>query len=109
MDIQHIKSISELLSANGFNKPTHPLISVIDVSKWVIGPERIGKKVMMDLYTIALKDGNCGMDYGRNTYDFNDGVLIFTGPQQVISTRREQRAGDINGWMLCFHQPRATH
>ncbi|MEL6655491.1 MAG: AraC family transcriptional regulator, partial [Bacteroidota bacterium] len=77
MDIHHIKSVSELLANNGLDRPTHPLISIIDLSRWAIQPEMIGQKVMMDLYTIALKDGSCGMEYGRNTYDFSEGVLIF--------------------------------
>ena len=88
MEIQHVQSISQLHENGGLEKPTHPLISIIDVSKWAIGPEMIGQKIMMDLYTIGLKDGSCGLDYGRNTYDFNEGVLIFTSPQQVISIRR---------------------
>ncbi|MEL6832484.1 MAG: helix-turn-helix domain-containing protein [Bacteroidota bacterium] len=103
MDIHHIKSVSELLANNGLDRPTHPLISIIDLSRWAIQPEMIGQKVMMDLYTIALKDGSCGMEYGRNTYDFSEGVLIFTGPHQVMSPQKEQREGDVNGWMLCFH------
>ena len=103
MEIQHVQSISQLHENGGLEKPTHPLISIIDVSKWAIGPEMIGQKIMMDLYTIGLKDGSCGLDYGRNTYDFNEGVLIFTSPQQVISSRREQQPGDVQGWMLCFH------
>ncbi len=103
MGIHHIKSISQLLMMNGLDKPTHPLISVVDLSKWIIKPQMVGQKVRMDLYTIALKDSSCGLEYGRNTYDFNEGVLIFTGPQQVMSPQKEQREGDVNGWMLFFH------
>ncbi len=101
--IHHITSISELHALCGFDKPTHPLISVIDVSKWEIGPEWVGRKLRTDLYSIALKDASCGMDYGRNTYDFNEGVLIFTAPDQVASITKQQKLGAINGWMIFFH------
>ena len=83
-EIMHIESISQLHALMGFEKPVHPLISIIDVSKLAIGKEWIGVKMTMGLYSIALKDASCGMDYGRNHYDFHEGVLIFTGPNQVI-------------------------
>jgi AraC-like DNA-binding protein len=102
-EIMHIESISQLHALMGFDKPVHPLISIIDVSKLAIGKEWIGVKMTMGLYSIALKDASCGMDYGRNHYDFHEGVLIFTGPNQVISTRKEQKINDINGWMIYFH------
>ncbi|MFZ1660120.1 MAG: AraC family transcriptional regulator, partial [Flavobacteriales bacterium] len=102
-EIHHIESISELHALCGFDKPTHPLISVIDVSKWEIGPEWVGRKMRMDLYSIALKDASCSMDYGRNTYDFNEGVMIFTAPDQVASANKEQKLGAINGWVIFFH------
>lgn len=87
----------------GFNKPTHPLVSIIDVSKWVIGEEVVGKKFSSDLYSIALKDKSCGMFYGRHHYDFEEGVLIFTAPNQVTSTQKEQKLNEVHGWMMFFH------
>jgi len=102
-EVHPIRSISELHAISGFDKPTHPLISVIDVSKWEIGPEWVGRKMRSDLYSIALKDASCGMDYGRNAYDFSEGVLIFTAPDQVVSVNKEQKLGAIKGWMIFFH------
>jgi YesN/AraC family two-component response regulator len=55
------------------------------------------------LYCIALKDSNCGIDYGRNSYDFDDGVLIFTAPKQVIKVKKTQEINQVKGWMLYFH------
>ena len=102
-DIFHINSISELHKQLGLPKPSHPLISILDVSQLEIGPQWVGKKLVTDLYSIALKDASCGMDYGRNSYDFNEGVLIFTAPNQVTSTQKEQRLNEIQGWMLFIH------
>lgn len=102
-DIFYINSISELHKLLGFPKPSHPLISILDVSQLQIGPQWVGKKLVTDLYSIALKDASCGLDYGRNSYDFNEGVLIFTAPNQVISTQKEQQLNEIHGWMLFIH------
>jgi len=102
-EIIHIQSISQLHELMGFEKPTHPLISIIDVSRLAIGKEWIGVKMTTNLYSIALKDASCGLDYGRNHYDFNEGVLIFTAPNQVFSTTKEQKLDEIHGWMLFFH------
>lgn len=102
-EIQNIHSISELHLIFGFDKPTHPLISIIDVSKWEIPEKFIDVKYTSELYTIGLKDKSCGLQYGRNTYDFDEGVLIFTAPNQVQSTSKAQQLGEIQGWMLFFH------
>lgn len=102
-DIINIQSISVAHELLGQEKPTHPLISIIDVSTLEIGKEMVDKKVTADLYSISLKDRSCGMQYGRNSYDFNEGVLIFTGPNQLVSPTKEQKLGEINGWWLMFH------
>ncbi|AXT20301.1 helix-turn-helix domain-containing protein [Flavobacteriaceae bacterium AU392] len=101
--IIRIESISQLHEMMGFNKPTHPLISIIDVSKLEIGKEWVNVKTTSSLYSIALKDSSCGLEYGRNHYDFNEGTLIFTAPDQVTSVNKEQRLNEIQGWMLFFH------
>lgn len=102
-EIPHIKSISHLHEMYGLDKPTHPLISIIDVSQWEIPETWVGFKATTALYSIALKDKSCGMMYGRNAYDFDEGVLIFTAPNQVQTITKSQGKGEINGWMLFFH------
>jgi AraC-like DNA-binding protein len=101
--VKNIKSISQLHEIFGFGKPTHPLISIIDVSKWEISEQFIGVRYTSELYTIGLKDKSCGLQYGRNTYDFDEGVLFFTAPDQVQSVSKAQQLNEIQGWMLFFH------
>lgn len=101
--IIHQKSISQLNAQMGFGKPTHPLITIIDTAKLAYGEESVGLKFTSDMYCIALKDANCGLDYGRNHYDFDEGVLIFTAPQQIITLNKTQELGEVQGWMLYFH------
>ncbi len=102
-DIHHIKTISQLHEMQGFPKPTHPLISIVDVSQWEIPEQWIGFKSTTALYSIALKDKSCGMMYGRNMYDFDEGVMIFTAPNQVQQITKVQKLNEIKGWMLFFH------
>jgi len=110
-DIFRIESITQIHEKMGFGKPAHPLISVVDVSQWEVGEEMVGVKYSSSLYSIALKDKSCGLQYGRNTYDFGEGVLIFMGPNQVAATMRAQAKGEIQGWMIFFHPDliRNTH
>lgn len=99
----HIKSISQLHEVMGWEKPKHPLISVVEAQRLVVAPENIGTKVLSDLYMISLKDKSCGVEYGRNHFDFEEGVLVFTAPKQLSSVTKEIKFGDIHGWMLYFH------
>lgn len=99
----HHHSISQLHSRLGFGKPNHPLITVIDASQLAYGEDRVGVNISSDLYCIALKDASCALDYGRNHYDFDEGVLMFTAPGQVIRLNKAQDLNEINGWLLYFH------
>ena len=102
-NIIHSKSINELLSGMRLKKPTHPLITVIDTEKLAYGEETVGMRFSSELFCIALKDSSCGIDYGRNHYDFDDGVLIFTAPDQIITVKKTQELNQVKGWMLYFH------
>ena len=101
--IIHSKSIPEIRSVFGLPKPTHPLITILDTQKLAYGEETVGKRFSSDLFCIALKDSSCGIDYGRNSYDFDDGVLIFTAPKQVLTVTKPQELNQVKGWMLYFH------
>lgn len=101
--IYRSKSIAELLQGMGLGKPVHPLIAVIDTGKLCYGEELVGMRFTADLYCIALKDQGCGIDYGRNHYDFTEGALIFTAPGQVFRVKKAQELNQSKGWMLYFH------
>lgn len=102
-DILHIKSISQLHELGGLPKPKHPLITTLDVNLIKAKKEHLGLKINYALYSIGLKDKSCGSFYGRNTYDFNEGVLFFTAPNQVQTVGEAQIKDNINGWVILFH------
>lgn len=87
----------------GFKKPKHPLISVVDVSQVKADEKWLGTRIATKLYYIGLKSGSCGIRYGRNHYDFEEGVLAFTGPDQVITVNSVSDFDQHEGWMLYFH------
>jgi AraC-like DNA-binding protein len=101
--IIHSNSIAEIRTIFGFGSSTHPLITILDTEKIAYGEETVGQRFSSDLYCIALKDSSCGIDYGRNSYDFDDGVLIFTAPKQIITVKKPQALNQVKGWMLYFH------
>ncbi len=109
--IVKISSISDLHSILGMAPPKHPLVSVLDASKIKISESEIGVKVIYDFYMVSLKDKSCGIEYGRNTIDFDEGVMIFSAPGQVYSPTRPITIGELEGWMLFFHPDliRNTH
>ncbi len=102
-EIFHIRSITQLHELMGSEKPKHPLISVLDASKLPEKPEFVGVKMSADFYIISLKEHDCGMHYGRNYYDFEEGALMFTAPGQVMTATEQPKDIKNEGWMLFFH------
>ena len=102
-DFIRIRSISELHGGLGFDKPKHPLISVIDVKDLDHTKVAPGTKYSADLYYIGMKSGDCGMRYGRHHYDFTEGVLAFMAPGQVVTATGMGDFDEDYGFMLYFH------
>lgn len=103
MSFLKIKSISKLHELWDLPKPEHPLISLVDAKLIKISEEEINTKVIYDFYMISLKDKSCGVEYGRNSFDFDEGVMVFSAPRQTYTAKKAIRKGEINGWLLFFH------
>lgn len=102
-EIIRIKSISQLHEMIGYDKPKHPLITVIEVAKVKFFEEIINVKLSTDFYYIGLKSSHCGMQYGRHHYDFEEGVLAFTAPKQIVTITSVSEIQNDGEWMLLFH------
>lgn len=88
---------------NVFNKneTKHPLISVVDLSK---ADPREGSRMYFGFYTIFLKEVKCGdLVYGRNTYDYQEGTLVFLAPGQVAGINSRGEVYQPKGYALVFH------
>ncbi len=78
-EIIHIKTVSNFNQFFGVEKPKHPLISIIYHDDKKLRPKYDGSRVVIDLYTIALRNSKeSSFRYGRNSYDFDEGSLVFT-------------------------------
>ena len=84
-------------------KPLHPLITII--KEWPeIDFDFENTKMTSDLYVIGLKGNVRGtFKYGRNSYDYEEGTLVFMAPQQVATFDDADAELDRNGWNIFFH------
>ena len=103
-EIYRIKSVAEVHNLFGFGKPKHPLITLI--RKW---PENSfdfsDTKITSDLYLLSMKGkmDKSTFQYGKNSYDFEEGSLVFVGPNQVVSFDDPIVELDESGWTILFH------
>lgn len=101
---RRFKTISEFHQFRGLPKPEHPLISVINLETVTQVP---GAEMSMvkDFYSVALKRNfNARMKYGQHDYDFDDGIMFFMAPGQVLKIETDPNAAlNQSGWMLLFH------
>jgi AraC family transcriptional activator of pobA len=103
---KNMEQIVKLDSVATYNKlrgtaTLHPLITVIDLSK---AEPMEAKTFNFGLYAVYLKELNCGeLKYGRNTYDYQEGTLVFTAPGQVIGIQPNVKTFEAKGWALLFH------
>lgn len=83
--IYKFNSLTEFHRVFGLAKPLHPLISFIDIADIKHNVAELPSLIVMDFYKIAYKPGLCGnAKYGQSYYDFGEGGLIFTSPNQVF-------------------------
>lgn len=79
----------------------HPLVSVVDFSK--VKPLKHARK-NYGFYAVVLKDVMCGdLRYGRHTYDYQEGTLVFIAPGQVVGDDDNGELYQMEGWALLFH------
>jgi AraC family transcriptional regulator, transcriptional activator of pobA len=98
-DILKFETISQY---NAFNnhETLHPLVSVIDFSK--ASPRKL-RRTYFGFYLVLIKDVLCGdIRYGKNTYDYQEGTLIFLAPGQIFGENGEELY-QPKGYGIVFH------
>ncbi|HXO74846.1 MAG TPA: helix-turn-helix domain-containing protein [Puia sp.] len=101
--MENMKRFDTIREYNVFNniETRHPLVSVIDLSK---ADPRPGYRTYFGFYTIFLKDIKCGnLVYGRHTYDYQEGTLVFFGPGQIVGIDSNGVTYQPKGYALVFH------
>ena len=98
--IRRFETVNEYNVFNN-NETLHPMVSVVDLSK---AAPRQGSKMFFGFYTIFLKDVKCGdLTYGRHTYDYQEGTLVFMAPGQVAGVNSNGETYQPKGYALVFH------
>jgi len=101
-DFQVLHTVTEYARYYGLPAPAHPLLTLINLAE--IRAQAIPDPVVAQLYTVALKRGLKGtVYYGRQTYDFHDGLLTFLAPGQVVQADASLDISEMTGWALVFH------
>lgn len=102
--IFHIESITQLLDSYELEKPKHPLVALLDLSKVGVSERMSNVKVTANLYCITLKTKSpLQLKYGRSVLDFAEGSLYGCSPGQVLEVSETAAVGDFEGWALYFH------
>lgn len=100
-----IKTIREFHQLRGLPPPEHPLISLVDYGKINHNPENNHTSWIFDFYSISLKRNDAAkIKYGQQEYDFDEGILYFMAPGQVLKVEIDiQKQDSKSGWILLIH------
>lgn len=95
------ESLTEFHQVFGIQKPLHPMISFVDIQQLQKLPDDFPKSMVMAFYKISYKTGICGQaKYGQNYYDFGEGGLVFTSPNQIFES---PSSNHTSGSLLLIH------
>lgn len=95
-----IESVSALHEFFHYEKPRHPLITVVDLAKVERSQRKPDASYRLNLYSIACKKVEGSFKYGRTAFDFGEGTLMFTAPFQVLTPGIENK---VTGWAIYIH------
>jgi len=99
--LRKFNTLSELHRVLGQPKPLHPMISLIDLSVGQMLPDQTFKSFATAFYQIVYKPNIHGMaKYGQSHYDFAEGGLIFSAPNQVFEAPPRSKK---SGYVLSIH------
>lgn len=96
-----IQSITDIHRLMGLPKPQHPLIGIIDLSELKNNSDI--NTVLFDLYVVSLKRGCDKLLYGQQKYDFDEGLMAFMSPGQILRGEEGGIPPNLEGWMLFIH------
>lgn len=100
--VRKLESISEIHQMMGVSGPMHPLISLFDSTSEKIDFNNLPESYVAFFYKITFITHLGGQfKYGQGYYDFNEGSLLFTAPNQVVGTAGAYKGNE--GYSLIIH------
>lgn len=87
----------------GLPRPEHPLVSLVDYS--LVNYQAEGEiGWVQNFYSIGLKRNiQSKFRYGQQQYDFDEGLLSFIAPGQLVHLTLEKQAEPPSGYLLLIH------
>ena len=83
--IHHFETIADLHQQVGIPLNGHPLFTIVRVEEVKKFVSQIPRSFTYGFYAVGFKKDLTGyIKYGRRKYDFQDGVLSFTAPNQLL-------------------------
>lgn len=103
--MKHFKKISDYHKFASLSAPEHPLISLVPYNQVNYPKDIGGVKWRQEYYTIGLKRNVAyKFFYGQQEYDFDDGLMTFIAPNQVMSLGDNPNINKKpSGWLLLIH------
>lgn len=101
--VAKLESITEIHRMLGIPGPAHPLITLLDTREERINLCRLPMSYVTTLYKISFVSKLGGQfRYGQGYYDFDEGSMVFTAPNQVVGSTAIYKGNE--GYSLIFHQ-----
>lgn len=98
--VERIDTVKQYNQAVGV-ETLHPLVSVVDFDEM---PTYQYFRRYMGIYAVFLKYIKCGdMKYGCQSYDYEDGTLVFISPGQIYGIDSMGKVIKPSGKALVFH------
>ncbi|MGZ3762169.1 MAG: helix-turn-helix domain-containing protein [Mucilaginibacter sp.] len=106
--MKRIKTISEFHQFRQLPPPEHPLLSVTEINLVKRTVETTSMNWCYDFYAIGMKrasfSNTINFRYGQQPFDFNEGILSFVAPNQVLSLSIDTKQETTqSGWLLLVH------
>jgi AraC family transcriptional activator of pobA len=106
--MKRIKTISEFHQFRQLPPPEHPLLSVTEINMVKRTVDTTSMNWCYDFYAIGMKrasfSNTINFRYGQQPFDFNEGILSFVAPNQVLSLSIDTKQETTqSGWLLLVH------
>ncbi len=99
-----IDTVSEFHRISGLQKPQHPLISLVDYALVEYQIKESEISWIQDLYFMGFKRDLQGkLQYGQSQYDFDEGLMCFIAPRQLVKMSIDKSGIKPSGYLLAFH------
>lgn len=104
-NVYNIDSVSDYLKLRD-KEVLHPLVGLVDFKTVDVKAKTAPSHdaLLFNCYAIFLKDAKgCKLKYGGKDYDYDEGTLVFVGPNQKIGLTKKDPNFVPKGYALLFH------